>query len=476
MIAAGTYTVEEIANILGISANRRDKIKEKLKKLNINYSTSGRGEATQFLISGGIEIINFKQFAIEYLGIKPRFIERLDQFVSLLLDDNAYCPIVQGSLVERVNLDEGTVKKWLNALVKCGLLKIEPFKSVYYATTRSEKEFIDDDMIIYEYTKLIRQATKQEYDESIKIWNGAFSEYMSDYITNFDKVEEEGYIVANTTKLDFTGGWNIMKNDIYYVVNKEWEHLDELKPLLSGYNGYMRKHKGNIIKDIENSEKRHERIMKLKAERKKALEFDKYIDCCEYYENMPIEDAYFAFIQANKHFAKDLGYKSLDRNFLLSLNGFKTDNTEDIQIICKVFNSVEQVMPVPYIDIDRTSFYWRFEWLIDFSYEDGIVRVKDLAKTTEWENELNTYIQDLDRLEKEWEEENKKKMGIMSDDEFIELMEKAAEKQNNNYTIYYESPEIGNGNFTYDGLVKALKDEEKAKEIWNKNVCEYYRK
>ena len=78
MIAAGTYTADEVANILGIAAGRNDYIKRKLKELHIDFSTSGRGEATQFLISVGIEIINFKQFAIEYLGIKPRFIERLD--------------------------------------------------------------------------------------------------------------------------------------------------------------------------------------------------------------------------------------------------------------------------------------------------------------------------------------------------------------------------------------------------------------
>lgn len=78
MIAAGTYTAKEIASLLGIAADRNDNIKRKLKKLNINFSTSGKGEATQFLISGGVEIINFKQFSKEYLGINARFIERLD--------------------------------------------------------------------------------------------------------------------------------------------------------------------------------------------------------------------------------------------------------------------------------------------------------------------------------------------------------------------------------------------------------------
>lgn len=469
MIAAGTYTADEIAELLGIAAGRNDNIKRKLKKLHINYSTSGRGKDTQYAISGELKILNFKQFTTEYLGIKPRFIERLDQFISLLLDDKEYCPIVYGSLAERVKSDDETIKKWIIALDQCGLLERVPFQNEYYATRRTEKEFIDViNSPIYEYYIDIREATKEEYDYSIQVWNNTFNEYMEDYATDKTKVIEEGEWLAYKEKMREMKGWLIMKSEFYYRVNQNWEHLDELKELVGGYTPYKKKHKGNALKDIENEKKKIERIQKLKAERQRMSQKLVFVENCDYEDETDIVDVMQKFYDTNERCLKDIGEANFNRFFLLSLDGFKTSNVLDVKYLVYVYSKGMSENMIHYIDFDLVNHDWKADWLIDFNYKNGVITVKDIAQNIDWQQEQDEaakILEQQDRKKREYEDEL-----------FIQQMEKAAEKQKNNHTIYYESPEIGNGNFTYDGLVKALKDEEKAKEIWNKNVCEYYRK
>lgn len=439
IIKNGTYSAQEIADILGISAKRKDSIERSLKRHGISYSTTGRGKTLQFIVEQ--DELDFQQFIEEKLNIKVRNVEKFRQFLSLLFDKQIECPIVARCLEEKLETSRETIGDWIYKLEEVNILVEDEFLCDYYATKKSEKEFIDGGPK-YKYIVEIKKITEKEYDEALVAYKEALDEYMKDYETNPDKIIEEGQLLANKARKAQLEGWWAMrtgtKNTKTYVINNDCLLLEELMDYLDTYCEYNKTHIGDWIDDMRKIDEQNERFKRQKKQRailmkekeqmemanrelekkqRQIIELDDDIKQklaqleelrrlqkkdwkkVKYSKGMSISEAQDKFIKENKEnenkmirdFRKD---RPFCRQFILSLNGFIPKDEFDIkELVAYIDEStggrkIESLDDIHSVRLDLARNVWKENWLVDFVWMDGQIFVIDIAETNDWESEM----------------------------------------------------------------------------------------
>lgn len=285
MLTQGIYSKEEIAEEFNISAAKAVNVTRKLTQAGYEFRTSGKGATYR------IEILkapgrSIKDFAKEHLGIAARFEDKIAHFLYLLfaLGTDEYVNMTPRCLEWITPTSRETMGDWMEALEERGLIKTNNFIEVYYAT---KKEWLTETQENgdYEYTRISKPITKEEYEASTEAYTKFYQENMKDIDRNPDLAVDEVQYYANQARMKaLEGWWGMRKTSGQIEINKKWEHYEELLELLADYEfvNYTKSAIGNVIEEEEALERRvkawerekkekKERLAEEEAERKKEI-------------------------------------------------------------------------------------------------------------------------------------------------------------------------------------------------------------
>ena len=160
MLDAKTYTKKELVELFG--TDRLDSIKNKLKRKQYKFTTSGRGD--NFTLTITSLPLQFREFCINELGFAPQSdFQRLKKFLYLFFCDAEFqkLPLVE---MERemdkkeIPVTRQTIQKWIRKLIDNDLIW-RSFAEFNYYVVHSDKK--------------ITYIDKETYSESWKkYWEG----------------------------------------------------------------------------------------------------------------------------------------------------------------------------------------------------------------------------------------------------------------------------------------------------------------
>ncbi len=284
LVRGNSYTKEEIQEEFNLDTDKASNLIRKIEKMGYKATGNGRkGDNYRIIIKDVPQTVDIiKIFKSLHLVYTENNLTKIAQLLHSLGTEANYS---YRSLENYNYFTDKTIKKYLEAFEKMGVVKLNFTNKVCYATkkrilTEEEHSYTQEEIenTDYYYVVDVKPITEEEYDKA----NKAYLEYIEEHKNDLDVVEDEMEFYAYMAKRDVLGGWTARRNaGERYEVNSNSPQVDVILSLLDNQNRteYQRVKKGNHNEDelkwFERTEKWDEEREQKKRDRE---EYEKQME------------------------------------------------------------------------------------------------------------------------------------------------------------------------------------------------------